>query len=147
MGKGVLLVLQGAASEKAEDAAFSDPRAYSEGMTVLQILDSDLYHYGHNDLVATRPSKRDFLHYIRHEVVVTAKEKSEALNRKADRLGVKVKVVISETEDAASAIIEEAGKGYSTVFLPREKRKIFPLLRKNIEKELRKRLSCPVLSL
>jgi hypothetical protein len=146
MGGGILLVIRGTSSGKAEDAAFSDPRATSEGVTVLQILDSDLYHYGHNDLVATRPSKSAFLHYIRDEVLLTAKEKSEVLKQKADQLGVKVEFLAKETEDPASTIIAEAGKGYSAVFLPREERKVFPLLRKNVARELQRRLSCPVMS-
>jgi hypothetical protein len=146
MGEGILLVIRGATSDKAEDAAFNDPRAALEGLTVLQILDSDLYHYGHNDLVATRHSKSAFLHYIRDEVLLTARAKSQGLKQRADRLGVKVEVLARETEDPASTIIEEAGKGYSAVFLPLEERKVFPLLKKNITKILRKRLSCPVLS-
>jgi hypothetical protein len=146
MGERILLVIRGTSSAKAEDAAFSDPRATTEGVTVLQILDSDLYHYGHNDLVASRSSKSAFLHYIRDEVLLTAKVKSEALKQRAEQLGVKVEILATETEDPSLTIIEEAGKGYSAVFLPREERKIFPLLRKNVTKLLRKRLSCPVLS-
>jgi hypothetical protein len=146
MGEGILLIIRGSTSEKAEEAAFSDPRAASEGITVLQILDSDLYHYGHNDLVATRPSKSAFLHYIRDEVLTTAKEKSNALYQRAGQLGLKVKVLARETEDPASAIIEEAGKGYSAVFLPKERGSIFPLFKRNIARELNKRAFCQVLS-
>jgi hypothetical protein len=138
--------IRGKGSDKAEDAAFSDPRAGSEGVTVLQILDSELYHYGHNDLVATRHSKSAFLHYIRDEVLLTAKGKSQALRQRADRIGVKVQVLASEMDDPVSTIIEEANKGYSAVFLPKEERKVFPLLKKDVATVLRKRLSCPVLS-
>ena len=146
MGKGILLVFNGSDSQNAEEAAFADPRAGSEGITVLQILHSDLYHYGQNDLVATRPSKRDFLHYIRDEVLSAAREKADALRQRAEGMHVLIEVLAKETEDPASAIIEEAGRGYSAIFLPKERHRTFPLLKRNVTKELKKRISCQVFS-
>jgi hypothetical protein len=146
MGKGVLLIHNGTDSHEAEEAAFNDPRAGSEGITIFQILHSDLYHYGHNDLVATRPSKRDFLHYVRDDVLTMAREKSDALRQRAEAMHILIEVLAKETEDPASAIIEEAGRGYSAVFLPKEKHTTFPLLKRNVAKELKKRIPCQVFS-
>ncbi|MGA3173474.1 MAG: hypothetical protein ABSE25_03500 [Syntrophorhabdales bacterium] len=143
--KDVLLIVNGAGSERAVEAAFSSALAGSGRVVALQLLTSDLYHYGHNDLVATRPSKAQFLLYIREEVVEQARQQAEGLRRKAAEAGVTLEVRPVETEDAASAVLGEAEKGYRAVFIAKEKKKLFPLLKRPLARALRAALKDKVI--
>jgi hypothetical protein len=108
------------------------------------VVTSSLYHYGHVDLIATRPSKRDFLLYIREEMLAKAKVEAERLRAAASESGVNLEVMTMETEDIRSTVVDEARKGYSALFMPSQKRKLFPLLEKNLGRELKKKIPCGV---
>jgi hypothetical protein len=140
----VLLITGVGDYETAEGAAFAYALDNSATVVALQVVTSNLYHYGHVDLIATRPSKRDFLLYIREEMVARAKAEAERLQERASKSGVGLEVMTVETEDVRSTVVGEAKHGYSAVFMARQKRKIFPLLERNLGRELVKRAPCPV---
>ncbi len=141
----ILLVLTGADCDDAVEAAFRLARASSKKIVALQILTSDLYHYGHNDLVATRPSKAQFLLYIRDQVLARASAEAEELRKKALNTGVSLAICPVETEDVVSTVMTEAKKGYDVIFLPKEKRRLFPLLKEQPVRQLRKKLGGQVI--
>jgi hypothetical protein len=140
----VLLVTGIGDCTSAEAAAFAYAKERSSTIVALQVLTSNLYHYGHVDLIATRPSKRDFLLYIREEVIGKGKEEAKRLMEVAQQSGVDLEMITIETEDVPSTVVREAQQGYDAVFVTKQKRKIFPLLQKNLNSELKKRASCRV---
>lgn len=140
----ILLILTSEDSASAEEAAFSYARSNSKRVVVLQILTSNLYHYGHQDIIATRPSKRQFLLHIRDEVMERGTVKAKAMAEKAQREGIVLEIISVESEDILSATAAEAKKGYDTVFLQREKRKLFPLFERTLAGHLRKKTDARV---
>jgi hypothetical protein len=144
--KDILLVLNGGDSENAVEQAFRAAQSGSRKVKVLQILDSGLYFYGHNDLVAPRLSKRIYLLYIREQVIEQGKIKAGEIREKARDMGVSLEVEPVETDDVVSTVIAEAKKGYEKIFLPKEKKKLFPIIKRNVEKHLKREVSSPVIS-
>jgi hypothetical protein len=145
MEKEILLILTGQNDLRVEDVAFRYAAQTAKGLVVLQILTSNLYHYGHHDVIATRPSKRQFLLHIRDEVLERGRAKAEALKERARREGIPIDVFPIETEDASQAAISEAQKGYDVIFLAKEKRKRFPLLEKTLAQHLEKQVDIPII--
>jgi hypothetical protein len=137
----ILLILAGEDCGKAIQAAFEHAKSNSKRLRVIQILTSDLYHYGHHDLVALRHSKRQFLLHIREEVLERGKTEARALEDKAREMGVFLEIATIELEDIFAASLAEAKKGYDTVFLPKQKKKLFPLFKKTLAEYLEKKIS------
>jgi hypothetical protein len=135
----ILLILTGEESGAAIQAALQHARATSKRLRAFQILTSDLYHYGHQDLVATRPSKRQFLLHIREEVLERGRATARALEDKAGELGISLEIETVESEDILSASLTEAKKGYEIIFLPKQPKKLFPLFKKTLAAHLRKK--------
>jgi len=142
--KDILVIYDGAGSAKAIDAALQTAQSESRRARVLQILDSELYHYGHNDLVAPRLNKQRFLMYIRSEVLRESSMEAERIFMKAQKMGVSLEIEPVETDDLVSTVLAEAEKGYELIFLTKEKKRIFPLIKKNLARELRKLLAVRV---
>ena len=140
----ILLILTGEDNANAEESAFSCAKSTSKKLVVLQILTSNLYHYGHQDIIATRPSKRQFLLHIRDEVLERGKAKAKAMAEKAEEEGIALEILSVESEDILSTAAEEAGKIYDAVFVQRKKRKLFPLFEKTLARHLRKKAACRV---
>jgi hypothetical protein len=141
MLKDILIVFNGSGSGNAADAAFRAAQSSSRKAKVLQILDSDLYHYGHNDLVAPRLNKQRFLLYIRDQVLERGGVEAQELREKARNMGVSLEIDPVETDDVVSTVIAEAGKGYEMIYLAKEKKKLFPLLQKHLATQLRKKFA------
>ena len=141
MMKDILIVFNGSGSGNAVDAAFQAAQSSSRKAKVLQILDSDLYHYGHNDLVAPRLNKQRFLLYIRDQVLERGGAEAHELREKARNMGVSLEIDPVETEDVVSTVIAEAEKGYEMIYLAKEKKKLFPLLQKHLATQLRKKFA------
>jgi hypothetical protein len=139
---GILLVLTGQNDRQAEDAAFQYAAQNAKGLVALQILTSNLYHYGYHDVIATRPSKRQFLLHIREEVLERGRVKAESLKERARKQGVFIEIRMVETEDAPSVVLSEARKGFDTVFLGKEKKRLFPLFGKTLAERLER--ACPI---
>jgi len=142
----ILLILTGDDCSRAIQAAFERTQAVSKRLRVLQILTSDLYHYGHHDLVATRPSKREFLLHIRQEVLERGKAAAQALEDKAREMDIALEIETVESEDIFSASLAEAKKGYEIIFLPKQEKKLFPLFKNTLEAYLKKRTTSEIIS-
>ncbi|HPQ44970.1 MAG TPA: hypothetical protein PKZ42_12175 [Syntrophales bacterium] len=139
--RDILIVLNGGNTEKAVKEAFRVAQDESRRVKVLQILDSGLYFYGHNDLVAPRLSKRTYLFYIREQVLEKGKQEAEELRERARTIGITLEVAPVETDDVIATVIAEAKRGYELIFLPKKKKKLLPLLKKNLSNQLRKNVS------
>jgi hypothetical protein len=137
----ILLILMGEHCSPAIQAAFLHAQSASKRLRVIQILNSDLYPYGHQDLVATRPSKREFLLHIRKEVLERGKAAIRALEDKAREMNLSVEIETVESEDPFPVSLAEAKKGYEIIFLPKEEKKTFPLFKRTLESYLRSKTS------
>ena len=142
----ILLILTGANPGDAVQAAFWHAKSTSRPLHVLQILTSDLYRYGHQDLVATRPSKREFLLHIRNEVIERGNAAARALEDKAREMGISLKMESMESEDIFAACLAEAKKGYAIIFLPKQPKKLFPVFKRPLADYLRKKTSSEIVS-
>jgi nucleotide-binding universal stress UspA family protein len=136
----ILLIVTHENCGKAVEAAFNHARRTSGTVHVLQILTSDLYHHGHHDLVATRHSKRQFLLHIREEVLERGGTALQALEDHARNLGIILETSVVESENLYAASLSEAKKGYDVIFLPEQKRKLFPLFKRTLAEYLQRRL-------
>ena len=144
--KDILIVLNGENSEHAIEQAFHTAQTDSGKVKVLQILDSGLYHYGHNDLVAPRLNKQTFLLYIREHVLEQGRIEAGALIRKACEMGICLEVDPIETDDVISTVIAEAKKGYDEIYLPKEEKKLFPIFKRTMEQHLKRKAPGRVIS-
>jgi hypothetical protein len=138
MGGDILIIVNGSDSGRAVDEALFAARDSSRKAKALQILDSDLYHYGHNDLVAPRLNKQRFLLYIRELVLERGAQEAKRLREQAREMGVELEIDPVESEDTLATVLAEARKGYRAIYLAREKKKLFPLLQKHLATELRR---------
>jgi hypothetical protein len=139
MDPSILLILTGENCENAVKAALDFAQATSKRLRVLQILTSDLYHYGHQDLVATRPSKREFLLHIRDEVLERGKAHIQALEQTAGEIGIALDIASVESEDIFSTSLAEAENGYDIVFLSKQKKRLFPLFKITLAEHLQRK--------
>jgi hypothetical protein len=112
----------------------------------MQILTSDLYRYGHQDLVATRPSKKQFLLHIRNEVLERGKAETRLIEETAREMGISLETVTIESEDAYSISLAEVKKGYGIVFLPKQERKLFPLFQRTLADYLRRKTAARIIA-
>jgi hypothetical protein len=145
MENKVLLILTGG-DGGAEESAFSYAKSTSKALTVLQILTSNLYHYGHHDVIATRPSKRQFLLHIRDEVLERAQVKATMLMDRARQQGIGLEILSVESEDASSVAVNEARKGYDAIFVSEKKRPLFPLFEKTLAQHLRNKTTSKIIA-
>jgi hypothetical protein len=143
--KDILIVFNGSGSEHAVEEGFRAAQSSTSKVKVLQILDSELYHYGHNDLVAPRLNKQRFLLYIRDQVLERGGAEAHKLREKAHNMGVSLEIDPVETDDVVSTVIAEAKKGYEMVYLAKEKKRLFPLLQKHLATQLRKEFAGKVI--
>ena len=56
-------------------------------------------------------------------------------------MGISLDINTIESEDVLSAALSEAKKGYDIVFLPKQKKKLFPLFERTLPKYLQKKIS------
>lgn len=138
MDEGILIIVNGSGSAHAVEEGLRAAQSSSARAKALQILDSELYHYGHNDLVAPRLNKQRFLLYIRDQVLERGGAEAEELREQARRMGVSLEIDPVETEDVVATVVAEAKKGYEAIYLAKEKRKLFPLLQKHLATQLRR---------
>jgi hypothetical protein len=144
--KDILIVLNGDKNENAVEQAFRIAKTDSRKIKVLQILDSELYHYGHNDLVAPRLNKKRFLLYIRENVLEQGRVEAGKLIRKAGEMGISLEIEPVETDDVISTVITEAKKGYEEIYLPKEKKRLFPIFKKTMAQHLKREAPGRVIS-
>ncbi len=131
MDEKILLVLTGEDELNAEETAFNYARANSKKLVVLQILTSNLYHYGHQDIIATRPSKRQFLLHIREEVLERGKAKAKAMAEKAQEEGIALEILSVESEDVVSTAARRIRERIRCRLCAEEEAKTLPVVRED----------------
>lgn len=132
--------------ENVADQAFLYASRLSKSMVAIQIMTSELYHWGHNDIILPGPAKAKFIGHVREAIFNTSLETTKMLENKALRYGVELEILRIETDDPISPVIEEAIKGYDRIFIGREKKRIFPIFKRSIESQIRTKTSIPVIS-
>ena len=124
---------------RAVEAAFSYAESLSKKVVAIQILGSNLYHWGRTDILLLRRAKRGFLSYVRDDVLSRGKEREQRLKAEADKRGISMDILSIESDDPVPVVLEEANKGYDKIFLAKEKGSLFPIFSKTMEQHLRKK--------
>lgn len=136
-------------SRRGDGAAIEEAFRYAEStskkVVALQILSSHLYHWGRNDSILSGPGKARFLIYVRDEVLRRGKDREKELQERAQRRGIALEIRSVESEDPASTVVEEAEKGYDSVFLPRQRKGLFPIFEKTLTHHLHKKVSSHII--
>lgn len=146
MGSPILLIVNLSDGPDAEDAALHAARSSSTRVVALLLLNSHLYHYGHNDVIVPGYARTQFLLHIQEEVSRCASERIAALKKKASDKGIILEVVCLESEDPLPLALGYAKKGYERIFICKERKKWFPLFRKTLEQCLKKEALSPVVA-
>jgi hypothetical protein len=126
--------------------AFFYAKKHTKRVVALQILSSDLFHWGFNDTILPGPAKTRFIGHIREELLVRSHVSGIMLKEMARHHKVPLEIRRVETREPSSAVLEEAGKGYDRIFMGKEKKRLFPVFKKTIEQQLRKGVSTPITS-
>ena len=136
-------------SKRGEGRAIEKALRYAEftskKVVALQILTSNLYHWGRNDSILSGPGKARFLFYIRDEVLTRGKDRVKELQESAEKRGIALEIRSVESEDLTSSVIEEAQKGYESIFLPKERKRLFPIFEKTLAQHLRKNVDSQII--
>ncbi len=132
--------------QRIADRAFVYAKEHAKKVVALQILNSDLFHWGFNDTILSGPAKTRFIGYIREELLKRSHESTIMLKEVAQRNKVPLEIRKVETREPSSTALEEAEKGYDRIFMEKEKRRLFPVFKKTMEQQLRKGVSTPIMS-
>lgn len=133
-----------AMDEGLADRAMSYANNSSKKLTALQVMTSDLFHWGYNDTILPGPAKTRFIGYIREQILDKSLKTTKMLKEKAIQYNIPIEIKRIETDDPVSTVLDEARKGYDRIFIGKTKKKIFPLLKKNLNQHLRKNISVPI---
>jgi hypothetical protein len=145
MNDRVLLVLGFGNEAEAEASAFDYAAANELGLDVLDVLDSHLYHYGKNDIIVPGYARTQFLFHIQDNLRRQSQRREAELLKKSDDHDIHLRYGSLETDDPIPSIVKIAAKGYQRIFIPEEKRKLFPLnQRKTHSDRLRPLTSIPL---
>jgi antitoxin component of RelBE/YafQ-DinJ toxin-antitoxin module len=132
--------------QRIAERAFVYAKEHAKRVVALQILSSDLFHWGFNDTILPGPTKTRFIGYIREELLSWSHESTIMLEEMAQRSKIPLEIRKVETREPTSAALEEAEKGYDRIFMEKEKKRLFPIFKKTIEQQLRKGVSTPITS-
>jgi hypothetical protein len=132
--------------KRIAERAFVYAKEHAKRVMALQILNSDLFHWGFNDTILPGPAKTRFIGHIREDLLNRSRESTIMLKEVARRNKVPLEIRRVETREPSSAALEEAEKGYDRIFMGKEKRRLFPVFKKTMEQQLRKGVSTPILS-
>lgn len=132
--------------QRVVEWAFVYAKKHAKRVVALQILSSDLFHWGFNDTILPGPAKTKFIGHIREELLSRSHESTIMLKEMAQCNKVLLEIRKVETREPSSAALEEAGKGYDRIFMGKEKKRLFPVFKKTIEQQLRKGVSTPITS-
>jgi hypothetical protein len=125
--------------EKLVQAAFQYAAKTGDKVIAIQVLSSNLYHWGRHDSIISGPGKEIFLLHVHDLVMQRSKEKAAALKNKAKEIGIPLEIQMSETKDPTEAIVHEASKGYDLVFIPKERKRLFPLNKRHTLEDVLKK--------
>ncbi len=131
-------------NEDAAEKAFNYTSRSSGRIIALQLLTSDLFHWGMNDNILSGAAKMRFIGHVREQVLEKSHETTEMLCRKAMEYGVPLEIKNVETDDPVMAAFEEASGGYDRIFIAKEKEKVFPLFKKSMRQYLQKKITVPI---
>ena len=132
--------------QRIAERAFVYAKKHAKRVVALQVLSSDLFHWGFNDTILPGPAKTRFIGHIREELLSRSLESTIMLKEMAQRNKVPLEIRRMETREPTSAALEEAEKGYDRIFMGKEKKRLFPIFQKTIEQRLRKGVSTPITS-
>ena len=130
--------------DDAVGKAFLYARRMSKRLVVLQILTSDLFHWGYNDTILPGPAKTRYIGHIREQIATESLETIKMLKERALHYGVSLEIKRVETMDPLSTALEEALGDYDRIFLFKERKKVFPIFERTIGQHLRKKISIPI---
>jgi hypothetical protein len=133
-------------AQRIAERAFVYAKKHAKRVVAVQILSSDLFHWGFNDTILPGPAKTKFIGHIREELLSRSRESTIMLKGMAQRNRVSLEIRKVETREPSSAALEEAAKGYDRIFMGKEKKRLFPVFKKTIEQQLRKGVSTPITS-
>lgn len=140
MSDRVLLISSLERAGLTEDVAMDYATSNGCVLDILLVLSSHLFHYGKNDVVVPGNARCQFLFHIRLDLLRQAWELEKVLKEKAAELGLQIRISMAELDDCEDAMIREASRGYKLIFVPKEKKKRFPLFgNATWEKTLQKR--------
>ena len=133
-----------AMDEDVVNKAMMYAKRFSRRLVTLQILTTDLFHWGYNDIILSGPAKTRFIGHVREQIFEKSFETTKMLEEKALQYGVPLEIKRVETCDPALASLEEARRDYDRIFISKEKKKFFPIFEKTIGQHLRKKISIPI---
>jgi hypothetical protein len=114
-----------AIAERAMDCA----RSRNLPLSVLVIMDSHLYHYGHNDVINTGRSRDRFLGFVLQGVVDAGRHCAKKLMSEAAVRGVEVFIHPVIGEDGLTRIRSALSEAAGPVFTARTRRRVFPIFK------------------
>jgi len=79
-------------------------------------------------------------------VLERGKTALQAVENQARELGIVLEITAVESEDIFATSLSEAQRGYDRVFLPKQQRKMFPLLKRTLEDYLQRKLPGRIVS-
>jgi hypothetical protein len=130
--------------ERIAEKAFDYAHKHSKRVVVLQVLTSNLYHWGSNDNILSGPAKMRFIGHVREEVFSKSLESKKMLEEKALRCGTELEIHTIETRDPVAAVLNEARGEYDRIFMVKERKRLFPIFKKTIAGQLQKQTAIPV---
>lgn len=133
-------------NEDAAERAFLYASQASRPLVAVQLLTSDLFHWGMCDNILSGQAKMRFIGYVREQILNKSVETTRMLEEKSRRYDVVLEIKKIETDDPSSAALSEAAGGYDRIFIAHEKKKIFPLFKKSMGQHLRSKTSVPVVA-
>ena len=135
-----------AANSDAADKAFIYAKSSSRRLVVLEILSSDLFHWGACDNILSGAAKVRFIGHVREQLLEKSGITTKMLHEKSMQYGVPVEIKTVETDDPAYAALEEAHGDYNRIFIAKEKNKMFPIFKKSMGQLLQKKISIPIIA-
>jgi hypothetical protein len=112
-------------AERAMDCA----RSRALPLSVLLIMDSHLYHYGHNDVINPGRSRDRFLGFVLEDVVDAARRCAEKILSEAAGQGVEISIHPVMGEDGLSGLRRALTEARGPVFTARTRRRLFPIFK------------------
>ena len=112
-------------AERAMDCA----RSRHLPLSVSLIMDSHLYHYGHNDVINTGRSRDRFLGFVLEGVVDAGRHCAEELLSEAVGRGVEVSIHPVMGEDGLSRLRRALTEARGPVFTARTRRRLLPIFK------------------
>ena len=147
MNGSILLVLGCGSNDRAstspssyrpsEDAAFAWACRTGSKIVVLQILNSKLYHWGHTDPIVPGQGRDTFIRYIREQTLLKGLRQKKDLMQRAAAEKVLLEIETVESENPDRVILREAVKEFDRIFIPRERKKLFPVLQRSLAQRLK----------